>query len=235
MDLNPITPERITLVLFECALELVPQTLAHHPAVIKQKKRERFRGNPILDIAFHHTAMNSLTDREKRGRPDIVHSCLLWLSSSFFWDEERLRVFVHTINDYYFEVPKEWRIPPNQIRFNGLMRKLFEKGELKFDSQRVVLRKNTIDQIRKFIMPTFTILFSKSGERMRFREISKLILSKNNPLLLVGGYQRGEINPQIMKLADRTISLSDKTLSSLAVTSRLITALELVEDVNTYK
>ncbi|MFX1511114.1 MAG: hypothetical protein ACFFCQ_00810 [Promethearchaeota archaeon] len=233
--MKKISSGTITLILFESALELVPRSLAHHSSVIKQKKRENIKGIPILDVTFHHTAMNSLNDKEKRGRPDIVHNCLLWLSSSPIWTKGKLRVFVHTINNFTFEVLNGWRVPPNQIRFNGLMRRLLSEGELKFGTQRIILRKETVEQIKESVTPTFTFLFSKNGEKIKISDISRLILGKNKPLLLVGGYQKGEINPKIVTLADRIISLSDEILSSFAVVSRLITTLELLEEGNAFK
>jgi rRNA small subunit pseudouridine methyltransferase Nep1 len=64
----------LNFVLAESALELVPEEIRSKQAVVNDSKRRGLDASEILlDRSFHHSAMTSLKDSEKRGRPDIVH------------------------------------------------------------------------------------------------------------------------------------------------------------------
>ena len=68
----------LNLFFVESSLELVPRKIARHPSVTRNAQREG--KNPegvLLDRSLHHHAMLSLPEAEKRGRPDIIHFCLL--------------------------------------------------------------------------------------------------------------------------------------------------------------
>ena len=68
---------KFTLVLSESALERVPREIQSHTACRNAaKKAGKGSARMLLDGATHHAAMRGLTDKEKRGRPDIAHFCL---------------------------------------------------------------------------------------------------------------------------------------------------------------
>jgi rRNA small subunit pseudouridine methyltransferase Nep1 len=114
------------LVIAEAELELVPKAILDHPAVVNHARRRGKRPDEILlDSTYHHAAIKKLPDGERRGRPDIVHICLLNALESIASKEGKLRVYVHTRNDEVIYIRPETRIPRNYNRFVGLMESLF--------------------------------------------------------------------------------------------------------------
>lgn len=125
------------LVLAEAALERVPEPLWSHPAVAKPARtRGKSPGETLLDDTLHHSAMTAAAkkgtfdEKERRGRPDIVHIALLVALDSRLNHEGRLRVWVHTRNDEVIRVDPDVRIQRSQNRFYGLLEALFRDGQV---------------------------------------------------------------------------------------------------------
>ncbi|MBY9019038.1 MAG: 16S rRNA methyltransferase, partial [Candidatus Lokiarchaeota archaeon] len=66
----------LIIILVESGLEVIPKQIRAHPAVTKNLIKRNF-SSQLLDTALHHAAMPKLTNHERRGRPDIAHSCIL--------------------------------------------------------------------------------------------------------------------------------------------------------------
>ncbi|MBU7017619.1 MAG: 16S rRNA methyltransferase [Theionarchaea archaeon] len=119
----------LTLVIAEAALERVPASICDHPLIIKSARK---RGKPpekmLLDSNFHHTAMQSLRDAPKRGRPDILHIILLCALESVTNRQGNLSTYIHTRNDEIITINPRTRIPRSYNRFCGLMEQLLETG-----------------------------------------------------------------------------------------------------------
>ncbi|MCJ7634937.1 16S rRNA methyltransferase, partial [Candidatus Bathyarchaeota archaeon] len=103
-------------------MELVPKNLWGHPSVSKRARLLRKNAsNMLLDRSYHHAAMLSIEDNKKRGRPDIIHFCLLnALGTPLSW-EGQLQTIVHTREDKVISVQPETRLPRNYDRFVGLI------------------------------------------------------------------------------------------------------------------
>ncbi|MEO2151558.1 MAG: 16S rRNA methyltransferase, partial [Thermococcus sp.] len=83
------------LVIADSELELVPESIADHPAVVNYARRRGKKPEEvILEGSYHHAALRKLEDGERRGRPDIVHICLLNALESIANKEGKLRVYV---------------------------------------------------------------------------------------------------------------------------------------------
>ena len=66
------------LIIAESALELVPKELQNHNSVKSHaKKLKKDSSKILLDNSWHFSAMKGIKDEIKRGRPDLVHFCLL--------------------------------------------------------------------------------------------------------------------------------------------------------------
>src|SRR3972149_1598851 len=102
----------LNIIIAESAIERIPESLWAHSEVLKKSKiLNKKPGQILLDRSYHHRAMLRLKDNEKRGRPDIVHFCLLEALGSPLNKEGFLKIFVHTCNDYVIDVAHETRIP----------------------------------------------------------------------------------------------------------------------------
>ena len=68
----------LSLVIAEASLELVPRELHNHNAITAYcKKMGKRPSEVLLDNSWHFGAMKGLKNEFKRGRPDLVHFCLL--------------------------------------------------------------------------------------------------------------------------------------------------------------
>ncbi|MEM3478171.1 MAG: 16S rRNA methyltransferase, partial [Archaeoglobaceae archaeon] len=115
-------------ILLDSSLELVPKEISNHPVIVSDARRRRKKATELLlDDSRHHLAMRNLKHREKRGRADIVHQCLLLLLDSPL---KSFDIFVHTINDELIRVSRDTRLPRNYNRFVGLMEDLFKKRKI---------------------------------------------------------------------------------------------------------
>ena len=73
----------LVIILVESSLETLPIELVKYPSVTKlAKKRDKKPKHLLLDTSLHHNIMSELPEREKRGRPDIVHISLLLATNS---------------------------------------------------------------------------------------------------------------------------------------------------------
>ena len=90
----------LTLILAESSLETIPSELQNHPSVTSYCKRYRKKSNEVLlDNSWHFAAMKGISNEIKRGRPDIIHLALLAICSAPLYQQKKIKVFVHTINN----------------------------------------------------------------------------------------------------------------------------------------
>ncbi len=90
----------ISLIISESALELVPYELEGHPSVISHaRKLGKHSSEILLDNSWHFAAMKGIKNEIKRGRPDIVHFSILEATTIPLYLENKLNIFVHTIDD----------------------------------------------------------------------------------------------------------------------------------------
>ncbi|RLF26910.1 MAG: 16S rRNA methyltransferase, partial [Thermoplasmata archaeon] len=131
----------ISFVLAESELEMVPEKLLSHPAVVSSAKRRGKKPEEILlDSNFHHNALKSIEDGERRGRPDIAHVFLLVALESIANKRGLIKdVIIHTRNDDVIYINPKTRIMRSYNRFVGLIEHLFTVSD-KPDGNRQLLR-----------------------------------------------------------------------------------------------
>src|SRR3989442_15968642 len=91
----------LTLILADSSIERVPNEITGHPAILKSAERKKKDPRQlILDQSYHHSAILRLGKSGiGRGRPDIVHFCLLLALGSPLNLDNQLTCFVHTRDD----------------------------------------------------------------------------------------------------------------------------------------
>ena len=200
----------LRIVFVESSLETVPKSIAKHPAILSDAKRRKKKPTEmILDDSKHHTAMKDLDIREKRGRPDIIHQCLLLTLDSPIED---LEVYVHTINDVIIWINRRTRLPRNYNRFIGLMEDLFKKKEIKANGETLlkIVDSNLEDVLKGFRV----VVMSERGER---REI-KL----EGCAVCIGAFPHGDFDEKTMnvfrKVDAEFISVADRPVTALYTT-----------------
>lgn len=220
--------EVVTVILAESALELVPREIAWHPSVRRwAQRRGKSPAETLLDVSFHYSAMKGLRDREKRGRPDIVHFSLLEALSSPLNLEGRLRFVVHTINDYAIFVDPSTRVPRNYLRFVGLMEQVLKYGRAPVGSPSPLIQAVAMDypNLLRELAAGETVLLDEGGVRERPREICRVALERGVPIT-IGGFPRGSFSPAVRSFAKYVFSIYPRPLDTWVVVSRVISGCE---------
>ena len=221
----------LTLILVECGIELIPGEIKKHSSVQRNLKKDNFAAK-LLDNALHHSAMVKLKHSEKRGRPDIVHNCLLNALGSSLNKEGHLKIFLHTFHNEIYQFNPEIKLPRNYNRFKGLMSKLLSHKEIKFEDLTLISR---IDEDLKSLIKTIKnkelIIFSSKGELVKHH----LNIFKKNPqrnyIAIVGGFQKGGFSNNVLALSDNIISLSNYSLDAWVTVNKIISFYEINHDI----
>lgn len=117
------------VILAGAEVELAPEAIAGHPAVRATAKEQNRKGTEVLlDQNVHGAAIRQLPDGERRGRPDILHYCLLVLLESPLNKQGRLKVLVHTRDGELVNIRADTRLPRGEARFQGLLAKVLRDG-----------------------------------------------------------------------------------------------------------
>lgn len=214
----------LTLILAESALETVPKSLWKHSSIIRYtEKRSKSPELILLDRSYHHAAMKTLKDSEKRGRPDIVHFALLEALGSPLNKEGLLQVYVHTLSDYVITISPETRLPRNYNRFIGLMEQLFEFKKIPPNGNPLLtIKKQNLPQLLQTVKPTYVLAFSRKGNMCTLEDAISKLSNNERPVALVGGFPHGYFSENTAKLADETVAIDPEMLETWTVTSRLI-------------
>ena len=214
----------LTLILAESSLETIPKSLWKHPSVIRHcERRGKHPEFVLLDRSYHHAAMKTLKDSEKRGRPDIVHFALLEALGSPLNKEGLLQVYVHTFSDYVITIAPETRLPRNYNRFIGLMEQLFEFEKIPPTGKPLLaLKKQRLPQLLQVVKPTYVLAFSRKRKIFTLEDAVSKLSNKEKPVAIVGGFPHGHFSEKTSGLVDETVAIDPEMLETWTVTSRLI-------------
>ncbi|WP_423792268.1 16S rRNA methyltransferase [Methanocaldococcus indicus] len=163
------------IILANSALELIPKEL--------KVKKSRIYKYDILDSNYHYKYMRNLKDKERRGRPDIVHFSLLTILDSPINYERKLKIFVHTYNNLVLEISPEVRLPRNYFRFLGVIEKVLKGDENRF----IRIYESSLEELLNKIQTKNIALLTKKGKLVHPKEL------KNYDTFLIGGFPYGEI------------------------------------------
>ena len=211
----------LTIILAESSLELIPKQMHNHPSVISYSKK--FKKDPfktLLDNSWHFGAMKGLDNEIKRGRPDIIHLTLLSLCTTPVFYKNKIKVFVHTVNDEVISINNNTRLPKSYHRFQGLMEKLFLTKKIESEDEILMEMKNSsLSQLVSKIKPTQIIGLTTQGQKISLDKLVKQI--EENSCIILGGFQKGHFSNETEKIIDESFSINDSSLEAHLVASRL--------------
>jgi len=220
--------EKAHLILAESALELIPPEIWHHPAIHNYaRKRGKRPSELVLDISMHYPAMKKLPDFLKRGRPDIVHYCLLLALDSPLNKENLLCTIVHTYQDKTIYIDPSTRIPRNYNRFIGLIEQLLVLGKVPPKSEKPLLwvKSKSLEELIREISPSKVFLLDEGGVKYNALTLGKRMAREARPAIIVGGFQKGELRSETKSLADEIVCVYSQPLTSWSVLAIVLTAL----------
>ncbi|HFC49550.1 MAG TPA: 16S rRNA methyltransferase [Thermofilum sp.] len=220
----------LSIIFVDAGLELVPKSLWSHPSVrATAARRGKKPGEILLDKSLHYHAMKRLPLSHKRGRPDILHVCLLLALSSILNKEGWLRVYVETLEKRWITINPETRLPRNYNRFVGLMEQLLVYGKVPPSANNPLIRVEHFSSLRKKFAEiglSKVYLLSEKGKPMKVRQLAEEIIHEKSPGVLIGCFPRGDVSEEVKNSADETVSIAPYPLDAWTVTCRIISSVE---------
>ena len=212
----------LSLVLAESALELVPKELQKHNSVLAYSKKIGKRPSQVLlDVSWHFAAMKGIKDEIKRGRPDLIHLCLLEACTIPLYFEKKLRVYVHTIEDKVIFVGENVRLPKSYHRFVGLIEKLYSARKIEEGGKKLLeIKDMTVSDLIDKINAKSVIGLSTIGRTSSYEKLAQNI--NEDSCIVIGGFSKGHFSDRILKKADNLVSVDKKSFEAHVVISRLL-------------
>lgn len=167
--------------------------------------------------------MLKLQDGFKRGRPDLVHSLLLSVSSTPLYLDGFVKVYVHTYGGQVLEIAEKTRLPKSYLRFRGLV-----EGSLSDDVSAglILVYKADMKQLVKKTNADFVVGLSTQGKMMSMKELSSTLVSKRSPCAVIGGFPHGHFTAETLAVIDELVRIHAKPLDAHVAASRLIYEIE---------
>ena len=212
----------IFLILAESALELVPNELQSHPSIISHSQKfGKKPSNILLDNSWHFAAMKGIENEIKRGRPDLVHFSVLEATSIPLYEQNKIKIFVHTINDKVITIGENVHIPKSYHRFAGLIEKLFQEKTITSENQELLsIKDQTFAELIDEINPTKIIGLSTLGKYTSVENLGKDL--PENCCVVIGGFQKGHFSEPIPSRFNNTYSIEKTSLEAHVVVARLL-------------
>lgn len=209
-------------------MEIVPQAIISHPQILRYIKRlGKKREFTILDKSYHYQAMVNLVEKERRGRPDIIHLTLLEALGAPLNLEGLLRVYVHTYNNHIITFKPEIRLPRNFNRFIGLMEQLFEKRKVPPEGDALMtLQDGSLEKLLGGVKPKHSVVLTRNGQPEPPFKLAERLAKYEELVVVVGGFPQGHISEQSLRLINEQISIDPSGLDAGIATSRLLSAYE---------
>ena len=212
----------ISLVLAESALELVPLELQDHPSVLSHA--QKLGKNPseiLLDNSWHFAAMKGINNEIKRGRPDLVHFSILEATTIPLYLQNKIKIYIHTIDDKVIYIGENVHIPKSYHRFEGLIEKLFLEKTIRFDTSILLeIKEKSFSELINEIKPSKIIGFSTKGELSSFEKISSEI--SDNTCLIIGGFQKGHFSESTTNKINHLFSVDILSYEAHVVIARIL-------------
>jgi rRNA small subunit pseudouridine methyltransferase Nep1 len=212
----------ISLIISESALEVIPFELKDHPSVISHaKKLGKYYSEILLDNSWHFAAMKGIKNEIKRGRPDLVHFSILEATTIPLYLQNKLNLFVHTIDDKVIHFGKDVHLPKSYHRFAGVIEKLYQEKKIMAKNELLLeLKEQTFSELIDEINPSKIIGFSTEGKLDSFEKIASQI--SDNSCIVIGGFQKGHFSDTIQNKITDLYSVGNESLEGHVVVSRIL-------------
>jgi rRNA small subunit pseudouridine methyltransferase Nep1 len=212
----------ISLILSESSLELVPSELKHHPSVISHaRKLGKHPSEILLDNSWHFAAMKGIENEMKRGRPDLVHFSILEATTIPLYLQNKMKLYVHTLDDKVISFGKNVHIPKSYHRFEGVIEKLYQEKEITTnDDVLLEIEEKTFSELLDEINPSKVFGFSTKGTKSTYEKIAKEIT--DDACIVVGGFQKGHFSDSVESKMTDLYSVGDESFEGHVVVARML-------------
>jgi rRNA small subunit pseudouridine methyltransferase Nep1 len=212
----------ISLIISESALELVPFELEDHPSVISHaRKLGKYSSEILLDNSWHFAAMKGIKNEIKRGRPDLVHFSILEATTIPLYLQNKLNLFVHTIDDKVIHFGKNVHLPKSYHRFEGVIEKLYQEKKIMIKNELLLeIKDQTFLELIDEINPLKIIGFSTEGQLSSYEKIAAQI--PDNSCIVIGGFQKGHFSDSVQNKITDLFSIGNESFEGHVIVSRIL-------------
>ena len=212
----------ISLIISESALELVPFELEDHPSVVSHaRKLGKYPSDILLDNSWHFAAMRGIKNEIKRGRPDLVHFSLLEATTIPLYLQNKLNLFVHTVDDKVIHFGKNVHLPKSYHRFEGVIEKLYQEKKIMAKNELLLeIKDQTFSELIDEINPSKIFGFSTEGQLSSYEKIAAQI--SDNSCIIIGGFQKGHFSGSIQNKITNLYSIGNESFESHVIASRIL-------------
>lgn len=215
----------LTLVLAESAIELVPNEIADHKAVLAAARRKN--KNPrglILDQSYHHSAILKLGRTGiGRGRPDIAHFSLLVALGSPLNIEDKLRCYVHTRGDHVISINPKARLPRNTDRFTSLLEQLYEDYTVpRSGTPLMSLKRESLHRLLTQTSSDSVLAMTTKGAPRPMESIASELANAKSPTVLIGGFPSGHFSKKTIEDSSGQYRIDRRSLEAWTVVARTV-------------
>jgi rRNA small subunit pseudouridine methyltransferase Nep1 len=225
----------LSLILVDSELEIVPREYWSHPAVVvNARKRKKKPSRVLLDTNLHHSIFKDPAERNRRGRPDIVHQFLLIGLESMLNIDGGLKLYVHTRNDELITISPMTRLPKNYNRYFGLFEELFNSGAVPPGGDPLItLRQGMgLPEVLESVKENgpkgyreVAITLDSSGDRSNaYDSFGSLGKGPFHVICMIGGFPSGSYRSDPGTLSDFTMSFHEDELKAWSVEMEIISA-----------
>ena len=215
----------LSLILAESSIELVPNEIAGHPAIIKWAKRKKKDPRElVLDQNYHHSAILRLgKSGVGRGRPDIAHFSLLVALGSPLNADNQLNCYVHTRDDHVIEIDPPTRLPRNTDRFTALIEQLYQDSVVPSSGPALLkLKKESLKSLLSRIHADRVVALTTLGSSKPMEAVAEELREAKRPVLLVGGFSTGHFSEGTMRLASEKTQVDRRSLEAWTIVGRAL-------------
>jgi len=212
----------VSVILSESALELIPYDLESHPSIISHaRKLGKHPSEILLDNSWHFAAMKGIINELKRGRPDLVHFSILEATTIPLYLKNKMKLYVHTIDDKVISFGKNVHIPKSYHRFEGVIEKLYQETKIKSNDELLLeIRDKTFSELLDEINPSKVIGLSTKGIPSSYEKIATEI--SDNACIVLGGFQKGHFSDSIQNKITDLYSVGDESIEAHVVVARIL-------------
>jgi rRNA small subunit pseudouridine methyltransferase Nep1 len=212
----------ISLILAESSLELIPSELEYHPSVISHaRKLDKHPSEILLDNSWHFAAMKGIENEMKRGRPDLVHFSILEATTIPLYLQDKMKLYVHTLDDKVISFGKNVHIPKSYHRFAGVIEKLYQEKEITTkDDVLLEIEEKTFSELLDEINPSKVLGFSTAGDNSTYEKIAKDM--SDDACIVIGGFQKGHFSNSIENKITDLYSVGDESFEGHVIVARML-------------
>jgi rRNA small subunit pseudouridine methyltransferase Nep1 len=176
----------------------------------------------LLDQNLHSAALNKLPDGARRGRPDIVHYCLLTLLESPLCKAGHLEVAIHTRHRLLIRVKPDTRLPRGEARFQGLMGKVLREGKSQDKKPLIWVQDElTPAQVLHAFAKGPVLRLDEGGALLSPADIAGKADASQDLTLVLGAFPAGAFLPEWVQAVPETVSIWKEPLNAWAVAAEV--------------